>query len=158
MPATKSLDAMTAREIMKPEPVTAEPWMTARQFAELLDSEEISGVPVVDQQGHLVGIASRADLIHRSIALDEDYDLRFIFESLEAEEDDTPPMEHERQLRVEDFMVEAPITGAPGESVRSIAQKLVSSRVHRVIIVEGQIPIGIISSLDIAALVAEGAA
>ena len=159
MSTTRSIDKLTAGEVMKTEPTTAEPWMTARQFAHLLEEEEISGVPVVDQQGHLVGVASRADLIHQSIALNNDNDLDFIFESLKEEndEDEVPAINHERELHVEDFMVEDPITASPDEPVRTVAKRMTEARVHRVVIVEGEIPVGIITSLDLARLVAEGA-
>lgn len=155
MPTIKNLDSITAREVMSVEPVTAEPWMTARQFAQLLETEEVSATPVVDQQGFLVGVASRADLIHRSVSLDEDYELRYIFESLEGD-DDTPPMERERELHVEEFMVEDVVTVMPRDSVRAVAAKMVENKVHRVVVVEGRTPVGIITSLDIAGLVAEG--
>jgi len=159
MSTTKSIDDLTAGEVMKTEPITAEPWMTARQFAQMLEEEEISGAPVVDQQGHLVGIASRGDLIHQSISLNNDNDLDFIFESLKEEndEDEVPVISHERELHVEDFMVEDPITVTPDVPIRSVAAKMIESRVHRVVIVEGKIPVGIITSLDLARLVAEGA-
>jgi CBS domain-containing protein len=160
MSTMKRIDELTAGEVMKTEPITAEPWMTARQFAQMLEEEEISGAPIVDQQGHLVGIASRADLIHQSITLNNDNDLDFIFESLKEEgnEDEVPVISQERELHVEDFMVEDPITVTPDVPIRSVAAKMIESRVHRIVVVEGQIPVGIITSLDLARLVAEGAA
>ncbi len=44
------------------DPVTLNPSQTARSSIELMDSKNVSGVPIVEQSGRLVGILTRRDL------------------------------------------------------------------------------------------------
>ena len=56
---------MNASEIMSRDVVTVGPKTTVREIAETMTKHRISGVPVVDQSGRLVGILSETDLLHR---------------------------------------------------------------------------------------------
>jgi CBS-domain-containing membrane protein len=49
--------------VMTTEVVTAQPSTTFRELVELLQRKRISALPVVDQDGRLVGIVSEADLL-----------------------------------------------------------------------------------------------
>ncbi len=51
------------RDIMQTDVVTVGPDTTARELARVLADEEISGVPVVDEVGRLVGVVSQTDLV-----------------------------------------------------------------------------------------------
>jgi IMP dehydrogenase len=44
------------------DPVTLNPYQTARAAIELMDSKNVSGVPIVEDSGRLVGILTRRDL------------------------------------------------------------------------------------------------
>ncbi|MDH5759245.1 MAG: CBS domain-containing protein [Gemmatimonadota bacterium] len=59
---------MTVQDIMQTAVVTASPEMTVRQFTRLLADEEISGAPVVDGAGCLVGVASASDVVRFAAA------------------------------------------------------------------------------------------
>ncbi|WP_233867662.1 CBS domain-containing protein [Paraburkholderia adhaesiva] len=56
---------MLARHIMKTSVVTAAPNMTIHEAAQLLVVNSISGMPVVDAIGRVVGMISHGDLLHR---------------------------------------------------------------------------------------------
>jgi CBS domain-containing protein len=58
---------MTAREVMTRDLVTVEPDTTLDEVARLLESRRIKRVPVVEG-GRLVGILSRANLLHGLVA------------------------------------------------------------------------------------------
>ncbi len=53
----------TAKDVMTTDPVTVSPDMEITQAAKLLLDRKINGVPVVDDQGTLVGILCQSDLI-----------------------------------------------------------------------------------------------
>jgi len=53
----------TAGDIMTPEVVAVTPKTSLREIAELLMQHRISGVPVVEPDGSVVGIVSESDLI-----------------------------------------------------------------------------------------------
>lgn len=51
------------RDVMTRSVVTARPDMSYREVADLLVNRMISAVPVVDDQGHVIGVLSEADLL-----------------------------------------------------------------------------------------------
>jgi CBS domain-containing protein len=53
----------TIREIMTPQPITVGPDSRVKRALELLIEHEISGLPVVDRDGRIVGILSEKDLL-----------------------------------------------------------------------------------------------
>jgi CBS-domain-containing membrane protein len=56
---------MHARDIMTHEVITISPGATARDAARRLSDYNISGMPVVDEDGRLVGIVTQLDLISK---------------------------------------------------------------------------------------------
>jgi CBS domain-containing protein len=57
---------MRAIDVMTTDVITVDPDMTVQAFATLLAERGISGAPVVDADGRLVGIISEGDLLHRA--------------------------------------------------------------------------------------------
>lgn len=60
---------LTVRDLMRTDVVTAGVAESARTLARILVDAEVSGVPVVDAQEHVVGVASATDLVR--LAADE---------------------------------------------------------------------------------------
>ncbi len=56
---------VVAREIMSSPPVTIGPDQSVVELAALLSKHRISGVPVVDGEGRLLGVATEADVLER---------------------------------------------------------------------------------------------
>lgn len=54
---------MQAKNIMTRDVITAGPAMPVRGLATLLIKNQISGVPVVDGRGKIIGVVSEADII-----------------------------------------------------------------------------------------------
>ena len=61
---------MLAKEIMKPEVITVSPETPVREVARLMVEHDISGFPVVDGEGNLVGVVSEHDLMFKTVDLD----------------------------------------------------------------------------------------
>ena len=61
---------MRAGDVMTPTVITVEPDMTVKALAELLSERGISGAPVVDSTGSMIGIVSEGDLLHRTELVD----------------------------------------------------------------------------------------
>lgn len=57
---------MQARDIMAKPVLTAKPATTVADIASLMAEKRISGLPIVDEDGNLVGVVSETDLLHRS--------------------------------------------------------------------------------------------
>ena len=60
---------MLAKEIMKPEVITVSPETPVREVARLMVEHDISGFPVVDGEGNLVGVVSEHDLMFKTVEL-----------------------------------------------------------------------------------------
>jgi len=56
---------MRVGELMTKDVMTVEPGTTLKDVAALLSSRRISGVPVVDRQGGVVGVVSEADIVEK---------------------------------------------------------------------------------------------
>jgi CBS-domain-containing membrane protein len=58
--------SMKAREIMTREVITVRPQTSVRDIAALMVEKRFSGVPVLTDDGKIVGIISESDLLHRA--------------------------------------------------------------------------------------------
>src|SRR3974390_1376512 len=57
---------MRARDIMVTNVITVRPEASVRDAAKILLANRISALPVLDKDGHLVGIISEGDLVRRA--------------------------------------------------------------------------------------------
>ena len=143
---------LKACDVMTPEPVCVDPSTSIRTLARVFEENEISGVPVVDASGRVIGVVSKTDLIRRCSEGTTDSPPAYLFEVLCEQESadgmsDLPP---EAVFCVEDFMSEDPLMVSPEMSAASIARELHERRLHRVIVVDGERrPVGVVTSLDL---------
>jgi CBS domain-containing protein len=56
---------MRVAEVMQPDPVTVQPGASIKDAARLLVEHGISGLPVVDAEGRVVGVLSETDLLFK---------------------------------------------------------------------------------------------
>lgn len=120
----------TARDIMTRSLVTLRPDMTLPEAAELLLKHSISGAPVVDEAGSLVGLLSEYDCL-RSVATAQ-YELDA----------------HDHVERVSDLMTRECHTVAPDIELFGVAHEFVRLRVRRLPVVEDGQLIGQVSRRD----------
>lgn len=60
-----------AKEIMKTTVVTVGTETPVREIAKLMLARDISGFPVVDEEGHVLGVVTELDLMRKQIAPNE---------------------------------------------------------------------------------------
>ena len=150
MPHIKS--ALKARDIMTVEPVCVNPSTTVRELARVFEDNEISGAPVVDQEGRVVGVVSKTDLIRRCTEGTDELPPAYLFEVLseQGDRDETSEVIPEPLVCVEDFMTEDPLMVPPDVCVTTVARLMFDKRIHRVIVADDEkFPIGIITSMDL---------
>lgn len=144
---------LRARDVMTPEPVCVEPSTTIRQLARILEENEVSGSPVVDSAGALVGVVSRTDLIRRCAEGTTEVPPKYLFEMIADQgggDDDEVEVSAEALICVDDFMTPDVVTAGPDAPVSEIARLMYERRIHRVIIAdEERFPLGIVTSLDL---------
>ncbi len=146
---------VVAQNIMTPEPVCAEPSTTIRQLAHLFEENDVSGCPVVDSRGKVVGVVSKTDLIRRcsegTAAIPPAYLFEVVCERGGANGvgDIADPIP-EPLICVQDFMSESVVTVRPNAPVHEIAALMSGKHIHRVVVVdEEHFPLGMITTLDV---------
>lgn len=148
---------VTARELMRTDVVVVSYAAPLSDVEQKLSDNRISGAPVVDEAGHIIGIVSLKDLIerytsdpssrprrgdgfyHLSMAGLDDHD----FNSFEvpAESEDTA----QDVMTAEIYAVDA------DADLRTIARTMHEHRIHRVLVKENERYVGLISTLEILA-------
>jgi len=144
-----------ARDVMSKEPVCVDLGATVREVAMLLEEHEISGAPVIDGSGRLVGVVSRTDLMRHHLGDALERDPRLL---IELSGDDDAIAEASDEVLVEDFMTDSPVTVRPQTPLQDVAGMMSDAEVHRVIVVDDEyLPIGIVTSLDLVRVLARTA-
>ena len=59
------MEQMPVKEIMTKDVITATSTMSVREVANLLSERSVSGVPVVDDEGRVLGVVSELDVVGR---------------------------------------------------------------------------------------------
>jgi CBS domain-containing protein len=150
---------LKARDIMTADPICIGPSGTIRDLARLFEEHQVSGAPVVDQSGKVIGIVSKTDLIRRCAEGTNDIPPAYLFEVLADQEEVASEAIPEPLVCVEDFMTEDPLMVSPDISAGAVARMMFDRRIHRVIVADREgYPLGIITSLDLLGALPEAAA
>ncbi|WP_072621916.1 CBS domain-containing protein [Spirulina major] len=142
----------TVAEFMTPTPITVTPQTSLREAIQLLAEKQISGLPVVDDAGTLVGVLSDADLMWQETGADPPPYIMFLDSVIFLQN----PARYEQELHkslgqtVGEVMTKKPITAQPDQSLRDAARIMHEKHVRRLPVVDanGQI-VGILSHGDI---------
>lgn len=148
---TTARSVLRTRDVMTPDPVCVSPSTTVRELARVFEEHEISGAPVIDGTGRIVGVVSKSDLIRRCSESTDDIPPAYLFEVLSnrspAERDAIIP---EPLVCVGDFMTDVPVTVRPETPVGVAARLMVERGVHRVIVLDDdRCPVGIMTTMDV---------
>jgi CBS domain-containing protein len=140
----------SAKSIMNTQVITARPDMTCDEVQQLLMINRISGAPVVDREGSLVGVISVSDILASGLNMGgADSVEQALLDRMLAEEGFH--LESITEGFVSDFMTRDVVRAFPETSVHRLAELMLHHRVHRVIIVEAhtnQVK-GIVTSFDL---------
>lgn len=138
---------MQAKDIMRKRVVTLQPWMTVHEAAQVFIDKEITGAPVVDGDGKLVGVLSQTDLIRRQREASPEEEIGSFY----REGGETARgfhVEHPDQTRVEELMTPAVLSAEESTPVDQVAQVMLHRHIHRVVITRRGRLCGIVSSMD----------
>jgi CBS domain-containing protein len=133
-------DRLVVADVMTMDPVTVSIDATVETAEQLLAAYRISGLPVIDGNGHLVGVLSRTDLLLEGGPV--------LSQSLRG---------RASGLRVGELMSSPPITVALSATLTAAARIMRDERVHRLVVVnEHDEPIGVLSATDFVMMIADG--
>ena len=139
---------MKASDIMATEVVTVSAASNVQDVAEILLKHQISGVPVVDARGHVVGIVSEGDLLRRA-ETGTGHERSWWLKLLMGREGLATEYVREHSRKVADVMSREVITAAPDTPVSEIAEILERSRIKRVPILKDGRLVGIVSRANL---------
>jgi CBS domain-containing protein len=155
---------ITAADVMNPRVLTVRADMTVRELAHFLMENEISGAPVVDEDSKLVGVVSVTDI---TFALAEDG------EDEEEEEDEgdrtasdffrdawgeglvraeIEDLDLEDELEVREIMTPEVHTVPEETPIPEVAELMIRSHVHRLLVTREDKVVGILSTSDLLGL------
>lgn len=120
--------SMLVRDHMVTNVVTLDPGMEILQATQILLREDISGAPVLDKHGRLVGVLTERDSMRVT---------------LHAGYHGAPGG------LVQDYMSPAPLTVSPDDTIVDVAEKFVTERYRRYPVVDGGRLVGIISRREV---------
>ena len=151
--------AQRVKDVMSPDIMTVADDMTTDELARYLTEHEISGAPVVDAQGHLVGVVSLTD-IGREVAEPSEFGspersdfYRDTADDLTLEELAQRSVE-ERAVAVRDVMTPVVHQVPASAPVAKAARIMIEHHIHRLVVTQGKEPVGIITSMDLLRVVA----
>lgn len=133
------LRELVVGDVMSLDPIVVSVDASIEEAQELLRANRITGLPVVDGLGNLVGVLSQSDLVwgpglHVTTLL----------------------RRKPSGLRVGELMTSPPVTVSMETPVTDAARLMLQNRVHRLVAVDPQgRPIGVLSATDFVTLAAE---
>jgi CBS domain-containing protein len=139
---------MNASDIMVSKVITVGPDTNVRDVARILLDNRISAVPVVSDDGKLVGIISEGDLMRRTEAGTERHRAWWLA-MLSSNEGLAAEFVRAHARRVADLMTQKVITANPETSVGDIASLMEKNCIKRVPIVKDGRIVGIVSRANL---------
>lgn len=147
---------MRARDIMTTNVATLAPGASVAEAARLLIQRHISGAPVVDENGALVGIVTEGDFLRRPEVVG-DARPSWWLQLLRTETEQARDYMQQHSRRVEDVMTRDVVTVGEDAEIAEIARLLESRRIKRTPVVRDGRIVGIVSRADLLrALAAQG--
>jgi len=151
---------------------TVSPGMTLADLERFLTEEGLGGAPVIEGE-RLRGVVTRSDIVKQisvgRVLADEALDFYRDFTGIggpvpgdelpdEAEREALGVAERLRDEHVRDAMSEHVIAVAPDADVAVAARQMVEHSVHRVLVVDDGRLVGLVTTLDLVRLIADGQA
>lgn len=142
---------ITAKEIMTRKLVTVSPEMDVSELASLFWEKRISGAPVVDDDGKLLGIVTESDLIDQGKKVHIPTIMSILDSMIFLEN----PAKLDKEIRkmtgtkVKDIYSPDPVTVSEDTPMDELATIMADRKLHTLPVVTGGKLVGVIGKLDI---------
>lgn len=143
----------TVAEVMTADPTTVKPQTTLEEAIQILAEKRITGLPVVDDGGKLVGIISETDLMWQETGVEPPPYIMFLDSVIYLQN----PARYNKEIHkalgqtVGEVMNDKPITISPERSVKEAARIMHEKKIRRLPVVDsksGQV-LGMITQSDV---------
>lgn len=128
----------TVADVMSHDPIVVRPETPLNEAIQILAEKRISGLPVVNDAGELVGIVSETDLMWQETGVTPPAYIMFLDSVIFLKN----PAEYERDLHkalgqtVGEVMSHDPVTVSPDKLLKDAAQLMHDRSVHRLPVVD----------------------
>ncbi len=142
---------LTAQDIMTREVIVVAPQTPVNEFAALITEKRISGAPVVDENGTVVGVVTESDLIDQKKRLH----IPTVAAILDAVIMLENPFKLDKEFKkmtgttVADIATRQPITVTSATPVEEIATIMAEKRAHTLPVVDDGRLVGVVGKTDI---------
>jgi len=155
---SKDLKDIFAEEIMSTEIVTVNMNDSFDELLKTFVEKKISGVPVLDDFGELVGIVSKSDFVAFSLERELKEVLKKVVDIIF--DDDFSEEDHNNVTKfigrkVKNIMTKNVVTANPKTSLDKIIKLMRDNTIHRIIITDSNKVVGIVTAMDILNLFTE---
>lgn len=149
---------LLARDVMTRNVVCVRTATNLRELEKIFLEKRISGAPVVDDGGRLVGVISQTDLVYYHLTRgDRPFHGSDFYRSAQIER-----AFEGAGYQIEDYdiglvgEVMTPIvhTASPETPVTDLARLMAEKRVHRMIVTQGEQVVGLVSAMDLLRVIA----
>jgi CBS domain-containing protein len=142
---------ITAKDIMTEKVITVRPETPLDEFARILIEYRISGAPVVDKDGNLVGIVTENDLINQNKRLHIPTVIRLFdaFIMLESPRKIKDEIKRITAATVWDICTKEVVTVSEDTSLQEIATIMSEKNIHLLPVMRDKSIVGIIGKADI---------
>jgi CBS domain-containing protein len=147
---------------MNDEILTVTEEMTVQELATFLTDHEISGAPVEDADGRLIGVVSTTDLARTAAESGSAQDAGehpffHSWNGVSIDDEDLADLHIEEDgLLVREIMTPTVFAVEAAAPVSHVARSMLDGHLHRLLVIDGQKVVGIVSTSDLLRLLAEG--
>jgi CBS domain-containing protein len=140
---------------MNPDVLCVTPGATVREVEQLLAKRGVSGAPVVDARGHALGVISQSDLVrHQAARVTAAETGRFYTDVDDYRDISAMPVDRS-DTPVEQLMTREVFSVARDTGVAVAANVMRERRIHRLLVTDKGVVVGIVTSLDLLRIVEE---
>ena len=149
---------LKARDIMTSDVITVTPHTSARELATLLLDNTISGAPVVDEAGKVVGVVTESDLIfqNKKVHLPTAVAILDAFFFLESPAKMGDELKKMAGTKVGDICSPQLISVSPDTELEELATLMAEKKIHTLPVMDGDKLVGVIGKSDIIRTIARG--
>ncbi len=140
-----------AKDIMSTDVITAKESMSVKELAKLLYENKISGVPVLDDNGKVTGVATESDLIdqNKKVHIPTVVAILDSFVFLENPEKMEKDIKKMAATKVGDICSHELISVTPETPLDEVATLMAERQVHTLPVMDGEKLVGVIGKTDI---------
>ena len=147
----------TVADVMTKGPISVTPQTSLEEAIQILAEKKISGLPVVDDNGKIVGVISETDLMWQETGVEAPPYIMFLDSVIYLQN----PARYNKEIHkalgqtVGEVMSDRPITIEPDRSVKEAARIMHEKKVRRLPVIDSQSKLlGIITQGDVIRMMA----